>query len=158
MYSLCVHRSVKKGWKVRRQTKPYIYVGNDDESNGYLLYNRTKHETITQGIVQFVGNVDVYGNVLSNYDQTFVYNCVYKTNVPANYTDVVDYNDKCGTIHDIDVYYDNRHQQTYGLVQFKRDIQVVWVQAEALFQSKFYRSDNMRQLLRYLKNQAKETK
>jgi len=31
---------------------------------------------------------------------------------------------------------------------------LVWVEAEALFQSKFYRSDNMKQLLRYLKNQA----
>ena len=94
------------------RAKPYIYVGNDDESSGYLLYNRTKYETTTQGIVQFVENVDVYGKVLSTYDQTFVYNYVYKTNVPANYIDVVDYNDKCGTIHDIDVYYDNKDQQT----------------------------------------------
>jgi hypothetical protein len=83
---------------------------------------------------------------------------VYKTNVPANYIDVVDYNDTCGTIHDIDVYYDNKDQQTYGLVQFKKDTKLVRVQAEALFQSKFYRSDNMRQLLRYLKSQANNQK
>jgi len=49
-----------------------------------MLYNRTKYETTTQGIVQFVENVDAYGKVLSTYDQTFVYNYVYKTNVPAN--------------------------------------------------------------------------
>ena len=102
--------------------------------------------------------MDVYGKVLSTHDQTFFCNCVYKTNVPANYIDVVDYNDKCGTIHDIDVYYDNKDQQTYGLVQLKKDTKLVWVQAEALFQSKFFRSDNMKQLLRYLKNQAKENK
>jgi hypothetical protein len=79
---------------------------------------------------------------------------VYKTNVPANYIDVVDYNDTCGTIHDIDVYYDTKNQQTYGLVQFKKDTKLVWVQAEAFFHSKFYRSDNIRQPLRYLKSQA----
>ena len=98
--------------------------------------------------------MDVYGNVLSTYDQTFVYNYVYKTHVPANHIDVVDYNDKCGTIHDIDVYYDNTDQYTCGLVQFKKDTKLVWVQAETLFQSKFHRSDNMRQLLRHLKKQA----
>ena len=43
-------------------------------------------------------------------------------------------------------------------VQFKKDTKLVWVQAEALFQSKFYRSDNMRQLLRYLKSQANNQK
>ena len=99
-----------------------------------MLYNRTKYETTTPGIVQFMENMDVYGKLLSLYDQTFVYNYVYKTNVPANYIDVVDYNDTCGTIHDIDVYYDNKGQQTYGLVRFKKDTKLVWVQAEALFQ------------------------
>ena len=53
--------------------------------------------------------------MLSTYDQAFVCNYVYKTNVPANYIDEVDYNDKCGTVHDIDVYYDNKDQQTYPL-------------------------------------------
>jgi hypothetical protein len=61
---------------------------------------------------------------LSTYGQTFVYNHVYKTNVPANYIDVADYNDTCGMIHDIGVYYDNKDQQTYGLVEFKK---LVWV-------------------------------
>jgi len=46
--------------KLADRAKPYIYVGNDDESNGYLIYNRTTHETTTQGIVQFVEIVDVY--------------------------------------------------------------------------------------------------
>jgi len=96
--------------------------------------------------------------VLSTYEQTFVYSYVCKTNVSANCIDVVVYNDKCGTIHDIDVYYDNKDQQTYGLVRFKKDTKLVWVEAEALFQSKTYRSDNMRQLLRYLKNQANKQK
>ena len=81
-----------------------------------MLHNRTKYETTNQGIVQFVENVDVYGKVLSTYDLTFVYNYVYKTNVPASYIDVVYYNDKCGTIHDIDAYHDNKDQQTHGLV------------------------------------------
>ena len=49
--------------------------------------------------------------MLSTYDQTFVYNYVYNTNVPANCIDVVGYNDKCDTIRDIDVYYDNEDQQ-----------------------------------------------
>ena len=44
----------RRAGKFAHRVKPYIYVGNDDESNGYLLYDRTKYETTTQGIVQFV--------------------------------------------------------------------------------------------------------
>ena len=66
----------RRAGKFADRPKHYMYVGNDDKANGYLLYNRTKYETTTQGIVQFVDNVDVYCKVLSTYDQTFVYNYV----------------------------------------------------------------------------------
>ena len=41
---------------------------------------------------------------------------------------------------------------------FKNDTKSVWVQAEALSQSRFYISDNVQQRLRYLKNQANKQK
>ena len=50
----------RRAGKIADSANPYIHVGNDD-----LLYNRTKHEATTQGIVQSVDNVDVYGKAYS---------------------------------------------------------------------------------------------
>jgi hypothetical protein len=132
----------RRDGKFADRAKTYIYVGNDDETNGYHLYNRTTQETTTQGIVKFVENVDVYGKVLSTYDQTFVYNYVYKTNVPNNFIDTENYNDNCGRIYDIDVYFSNEDQQTFGIVQLKKEDKMVWVHAESLFQHIHFRLAN----------------
>jgi hypothetical protein len=48
----------------------------------------------------------------------------------------------------------NEDQHHENLVQFRKDTKLVCVQAEALFQSKLYISDDMKQLLRYLKSQS----
>jgi hypothetical protein len=90
-----------------------MYVGNDGESNGCLLYNRVGYETTTQGIVTFVDNVDMYGKVLSTQDQTFVYNYSTTTNTPQGYIYVNGYNDFSGRILDISVFYNTKdHKRT----------------------------------------------
>ena len=59
-----------------------------------------------------------------------VYN---NTNVPAKIIHIEHYNDLCGKVFDIDAYFGNEDQQTYGLVQLEKESKKVWVRTESLF-------------------------
>jgi len=67
MYIACINWSIPKGGKFAERSRLYIYVGNDDEANGYHMYDMNTRETTTHGLVKFVENVDEYCKLLTKY-------------------------------------------------------------------------------------------
>ena len=135
------------------RAKRYVYVGNNERTNGYILYDRDANRIhASTGIVQFAQNVDELARLISDPEarlrdtiadqNTIAPKGLLEGQQAENIT--------ASEILDTEVLYDKHADICHALIQFEKDENLVWIRLVDLLKNKRNRKANAQVLSNYI--------